>query len=584
MGACLGKQKHTRKEYQIIELPSFIYVDRTEKEILKVSSSKTSIIPFSSPLHIYKNSLIGYSPLGLLYIIGGIKPNNNLTKTVSELNFKDQTSKTLPKFPQKIPQGQINFINNEILVINSLSVSLHSFTLNSDKWIFIDMIFPQEGNNKIQDFSSCVYLNYLYIFGGRFSIGCYNLDIYAANMVKREYMMKKINLKIPVRLINPKCIVCKEYKILGGGICEDGSFNCRFYVNCDEIGTWNIVECPSYDSRDNYPVVYVGEVALLPCYPIVVVFANETFVVFGIKQKDDDGFKNINREKPKTPDSLQGAYFNEVTQSQKSPEKLNGFHEENIIESPIKIKEIEFGASPKQMMESFSSSDSSSLILRARVLTPVNGTFRETISSIESGDSSQILSSDEESSSIILSNPENDSNNIKFTDKLNENNKQIDLRISSLTEEKRVSDINRKSEITEEFTSRKISVQHIRKMHNFDVIISYTQAKEFLNFMIEVLQVKNSEKLPEKIKNFTLYEFEKMMQQFRYKLYPIETFKIIIKALDLIFRAKKWSKKEISAFEEVAGLYEKIEFIKKEKFISAVLLRVKFIVLREKQI
>jgi hypothetical protein len=144
--------------------------------------------------------------------------------------------------------------------------------------------------------------------------------------------------------------------------------------------------------------------------------------------------------------------------------------------------------------------------------------------------------------------------------------------------------LNRKSEITEEFTSRKISVQKIRKTHNFDVVISYTQAKEFLSFMVDVLQVKNSEKLPEKMKNFNLYEFEKMMQQFRYKLYPIETFKIIIKALDLIFRAKKWSKKEISAFEEVAGLYEKIEFVKKEKFISAVLLRVKFIVLREKQI
>ncbi|OMJ77498.1 hypothetical protein SteCoe_22892 [Stentor coeruleus] len=572
MGSCVSKKNHIRKQYQIIELPSFIYVNRLEKEIQEISSTKTSIIPFTSPLNIYQNSLIGYSPSGLLYIIGGIKPNNKPTKKASELNYKDQTSKTLPKFPQKITQGQIHFINNEILVINSSSISLHSLTPNADKWTYIDMIFPQEGNNKIQDFSSYVYLNYLYILGGKFSNENYNVDIYAANMVKREYVMKKISLKIPVRLTNPKCIVCNEYKIVGGGKCQDGSLNCRFYVNYDEVGTWNIVECPSYDSKDNYPVVHVGKVVLLPSYPVVVVFANETFVVFGMKQMSCQDSKDKDEEKPKSPDSLQGAYFNEVTQSQKSPEKLDGFNAEDIIESPIKIKEVEF----VHRLESFSSSGSGSLILRARVLTPVNGTFRETISSFESGDSSQILSSDEESPSILLSNPENEPSHIKNTEKPNFINEKI--------EEKQISDINKKSEITEEFTSHKISVQRMRKTHNFNVIISYTQAKEFLNFMIEILQVKNTEKLPEKMKNFTLYEFEKMLQQFRYKLYPIDTFKIIIKALDLIFRAKKLSKKEISAFEETAGLYEKIEFVKKEKFISAVLMRVKFIVLREKQI
>lgn len=584
MGACVGKKKHIRKQYQVIELPSFIYVDRTEKEILEISSSKTLIVPFNSPLHIYQNSLIGYSPSGLVYIIGGIKPNNKLTKKASELNYKDQTSRALLKFPQKLTQGQIHFINNEILVINSLSVSLHCLTPNADKWTYIDMTFPQEGTNKIQEFSSCVYLNYLYILGGRFSKDNYNVDVYAADMVKREYVMKKVSLRIPARLINPKCILCNEYKIVGGGMCEDGSLNCRFYVNYDGIGTWNIVECPSYDSRDNYPVVYAGQVALLPSYPIVVVFSNETFVVFGMKQVSSQAYKDKNEEKPKTSDSLHGAYVNEVTQSQKSPEKLDGFYSEELIESPIKIKDIEFGGNPKQRLESFSSSNSGSFILRARVLTPVNGTFRETISSIESGDSSQILSSDEENPEIILSNSEYEPDYIKNPNKRYENEDLIDPRNSDLAEDKRISDFNKKCEITEEFTSRKISVQTIRKTHNIDVVISYTQAKEFLNFMIDILKVKKSEKLPEKMKNFNLYEFEKMLQQFRYKLYPIDTFKIIIKALDLIFRAKKWSKKEINVFEEVAGLYEKIEYVKKEKFISAVLLRVKFIVLREKQI
>lgn len=215
------------------------------------------------------------------------------------------------------------------------------------------------------------------------------LILYAADMVKREYVMKKVSLRMPVRLTNPKCILCNEYKIVGGGTCEDGSLNCRFYVNYDGIGTRTFVECPSYDSRDNYPVVYAGQLALLPSYPIVVAFTNETFVVFGIKQVSSQAYKDKNEDKPKTPDSLHGAYVNEVTQSQKSPEKLDGFYAEEMIESPIKIKDVESAGNLKQRLGSFSSSNSGSLILRARVLTPVNGTFRETISSIESGDSSQ---------------------------------------------------------------------------------------------------------------------------------------------------------------------------------------------------
>lgn len=592
MGACVAKQKLTKKQFHVIELPYFIYVDRSAKEIHEISSTKRTKIDFNNPFHIFRSSIIGYSPSGLIYIIGGTKRNNKATKKGSVLNYKDKTSKPLPKFPQKLFQGQILFNGNNIYVINSYNASLHTLSSSSNSWTPLNIEFPSDNSTKIYDFSCCIHHDYLYLIGGHYKQHTYNTEVYAVNLEKEQLVIRKTALNLPVKLTNPKCLITNDYKIVGGGRCEDGSLNCRFFVNSGNFATWNVVECLSYDPRDNYPAFNVGELALFISYPTAVTFNNEVFVIFKMKSSDSENIKDqFTSSKALSMDSLKGHSTDEKTLS-KSPEKLEKQEKQEKREKQEKIEkppkhsnedQIEFGDIPESKSRSYSSSDSGSFILRARVLTPINRTFRETISSIESGDSSQILYSDED---VNIENPQDvanrNSEDLKLTDKRIEADED-NLRISNITESKYLSISAKKPEVADELSGQKISIQDVQKFHNIEVLVNYSQAKEFVNFMFEVLQVKSNEKLPEKIKNFTLYHFEKILLKFRYKLYPIETFKILIQALDLIFRAKKLTKQETSAFEEVAGLNDKIKFVKKPNFISGVLLRVKFIVLKEKQ-
>ncbi|OMJ90980.1 hypothetical protein SteCoe_6551 [Stentor coeruleus] len=572
MGACAAKQKLTKRQFNVIELPYFIYVDRSAKEIQEISSTKRTKIDFNNPFHICRNSIIGYSPLGLIYIIGGVKRNNKATKKGSELNFKEKTSKPLQKFPQKLFQGQILFNGSTIYVINSHNTSIYTLNSSSNTWSLLNIDFPSNSSTKIHDFSCCIHNNYLYLIGGYYIQNDHNTDFYGINLAKGDFIIRKTALSLPIKLTNPKCLITNNYKIVGGGRCENGSMNCKFFVNTGNFDVWNVVECSSYDPRDNYPAFDIGGLAFFVSYSTALAFNNDVFVVFKMKSLDNEDVKDhFESKKEISVDTLKGHSTDEKTLS-KSPEKIEKL-------KPSDEDLIEFGDIPQS--KSRSSSDSESFILRARVLTPINRTFRETISSIESGDSSQILYSDEE---ISIENPQvaNQDSEDKFIE-----NEDDNLSISDMNESKYKSKSAKNSEITNELkilsNKKTISDQQLQKIHNIEILINYSQAKEFVNFMFEVLQVKSNEKLPEKIKNFTLYHFEKILLKFRYKLYPIETFKILIQALDLIFRAKKLTKKEKKAFEEVVGLKDNIKFIKKPNFISGVLLRVKFIVLKEKQ-
>ena len=260
------------------------------------------------------------------------------------------------------------------------------------------------------------------------------------------------------------------------------------------------------------------------------------------------------------------------------------------------MSDLKYSEAEASLNESIAekSDKTGSYIIRARVLTPINGSLVDTISSSDSGYSSQSLYSYGDDLIVFPGDQEvtKEEDKALWQRKLSIDKHyeegierdEEDLVTAEILpgEGKNENEGNDKKHNASK--SRKLSLLSIQKVHDIKVLVNYEQAKEFIMFLIEILKIKNFSKLSENWENFTLFEFEKLLLKIKYKLYPLDTFKTIIKALDIIFNTKKLSKSERECYMNILEIQPEQEFIDKLKAIPAIIFRVKMIVLRNKQV
>jgi hypothetical protein len=240
---------------------------------------------------------------------------------------------------------------------------------------------------------------------------------------------------------------------------------------------------------------------------------------------------------------------------------------------------------PKKKVEEESEEESSSYILQAKILTPINKSVEDTITSSESCFTSQSLYSNENLPDLMPQNFISDTNQALNISEISKNQRFHSSGREKHNKSHRINSIEDTSRLKNRSIVSDPTIQalsSIEAINGIEVPINYLQAKDYFMFLIDILQVKKFSSLPDTFDQFNLLEFEKTLKKFKFQMYPIETFNVITKALDTIFRAKDLSKNEKKRFEEIAGDVPDVEFIEKENLISSLVFRLKVIILRKK--
>lgn len=509
MGACVAKEKkvirNMIKEFELIKMPSFSYINREEGALLSLSFKRIEKSLLPNNFKVYKDSIIVYHSEFRIYVIGGTKNSHKTSKKCFEINANSKSTLKIPSLPCPFPNSQALFHDDKIYLISPETLDLLIYNIHSKTWTNSAIVFEEKAFAKLKDFSIFIQKKKLYIIGGRYTSDIFSPDIYKADLVQLKCV--KTIRKFPLNILSPKCIACEDFLVVAGVVSDQGKTCYKFCVNYDGNTNWKVLDCEDIPVFDDYPSICIGKMLVFLAFPFVIVNVRETFVVFN-------------------------ATFIETVQKRF---KFTGNDESLHMSAHEEAEKTD------------------SFILRARILTPINGSFIETISSSESQCSSQILHTEESS-----------------------HHSQNDL--PSKNFEEIGEDPNGKGS-----RPRKLSLLSLEKIHDIKVLVNYEQAREFMNFLINILQIKNYPKLANYSENFTLFEFEKMLLRIKYKLYPVETFKIITKALDIIFNSKKLTKNEKEYYLNVLEIAQGQEYIDKLKAIPAIIFRLKMIVLRNKQ-
>lgn len=563
MGKCVSKHRHAQRQLGILRAPEFFYVNRSEGQILSIKLNGFTSFSGKTLPPIYPNCLIGYSS-SLLYLICGTKPNKATTKKCFEINLAQNTSSRLQNIPKTLTYGEVFLTSTMLYIINTETFSIYIYYLTESCWKTLEI---RHKLRELEFFSCCNLQGCLYFSTGKYKEECSH-SIYMLPLKKDKQKVSELNLQFPHGLVKAKSAFLQDCKIIGGGYLENGDVNKKFYIiGIDDIA-WKVIECPMVDLTDNYPVIFIKNSPAFISFPTMFVWMNDLFIVFNLNDgKGESVIFNQNKVDNTEEIVINAEKGGRISKLEKD---FIGSNEEKLRILSTKTNDREQALSEekeeKEKEKSSISSGSGSYVLKARVLTPINYSFRGTISSYDSGFSSQSLYSDE-SDENHLQPPEVFSNIDVFSDIPRAS------MIKSGFEELKLSEIQDK----EPPTTRNIS-----KIHNIEVLVNYAKAKEFIIFTLDLLQVKNKPKLPEKSPNFTLFELERILKKLKFKLYPKETFKYIVKAADLIFRAKKLTKGERKRFRRLAGLERDIEYVEQEKFVESVLFRIKVAILGDK--
>ena len=255
------------------------------------------------------------------------------------------------------------------------------------------------------------------------------------------------------------------------------------------------------------------------------------------------------------------------------PTKKNNDMETFKQDKSVSSKEIEnFDSKIKdKTVEANYSEVSESLYMKARICTPVNGSLRYTLTSSESEISSQILYSEQnESISQIEKNRKTEGSTEKY---------EKFEKFEETEDNKKIQDY---SPLNEQKKDSSTIIQKTQQVNSIDVRIDYNRTKEFVIFLLDILQVnsKKFEKFDEGSEKFTLFDLERLLNQLPFNLYPIETFKVIVKTLDLLFEASPLTKIEKKQFLQIFKVNSNNEYIEKQGFVSSILFRLKLITLK----
>ena len=549
MGNCATKntKKSVRKishTFEVVKLPEFSYIHREENQILEITSSKIEKFRLNDHFQLKKDSIIAYVSENIICVIGGTKNNNKKSKCCFQVNVSTKIVSKMPKLPNVVNAAQALVSTDCIYLITTDSPSLIIY--HSSSWSPADLQLDGSSAHLTQ-FSAYIQNSSIFLIGGKYTSGSFSHEIYSISLTSQKYTCQKLDTKFMFNILSPKCIALQQSVVVGTVVSDSNKTLHRFCIKEGDSSKWNVVDCIVPANPEDYPPFAIGSALIFMSYPFAIVNIKGTFVIFNIR-----------------------------------------FFE-------TEISDLKYGEDDAPLHESFAekSNITESYIIRARVLTPINGSFIETVSSSDSGFSSQSLYS-----------YDFDDDRITYTEDKEPAKEEYKAQPSRFSVEKR----NRGVEMDEDNLAtaeilpeerkekreeddkkhvmsrpRKLSLLSLQKVHDIKVLVNYTQTKEFIIFLIEILKIKNFPKLPENWENFTLFEFEKLLLKIKYKLYPLDTFKTIVKALDIIFNTKKLSKSERECYLNILEIRSGQEFIDKLKAIPAIIFRVKMIVLRSKQ-
>lgn len=526
MGSCTSKQKKGQNTFSFLRTPEFIYIDRDSSLVLSVTSKDCTKVPIKMSELILPGCLIAYLNDKSIYLVGGYKSNKKPSKKCFHVDLASNVVNSIQKLPKAFKHAELIPDTSQLLLVTKDKFSLFSYNIKNNAWSQLSVTLNQSHLQDLTDFGCCLMNDNLMIVCGRYSKSQYSNDIYCVSIHKSGIPVYRFDLKFPSFLINPKVICTKEYKIVGGGKTAHGSLNDKFFIK-PYNEDWISVECSNFVFTENYPPMVIQGVPMFVSGRNVLVCFKNILTVFWIPDYEMNKSKLVIQDEP--------------TDKEVSP-----VHEK-------KHKKTESDAS-EESVHAFSRSISElsgSYILRARVLTPVNQTFRETISSYDSGLSSQRLFSDDEE-----------------VEKEAEKDGEILLAEEFSNKYKSVTPKN------------KSKLNILNSVHSIEVLLNYDTVEEFMLFISDLFKIKNFRLPSVKPEKFSLYELESILRKLKFRLYPIETFKLIIKSLDILFAMKsEIERDERNYLKKLAGVGKRTEFVKKENLINAVGFRIKLAVI-----
>lgn len=522
MGSCATKSKKAEKAFSFFRIPEFFYVDRNYSLVLAVSSGGCTKVPVRMTEVFLPDCLIAYMNEKSIYLVGGHKSNGKLSKKCFHVDLTSNSVKKIQNLPKTFDYAELIADTSQLLLITKDKFSLYSYNIKNDNWSQLAVTFNQSLLHELTDFSCCLLNENLMVVCGKYSKKKYSNDIYCVSLHKTGVPVYRFDLKFPAFLENPRVVCTKEYKIVGGGKNPNGTVNEKFYIKTVN-GDWNSVDCSNFYIGEDYPALVIQGVPFFVSGRNLLACFKNILTAFWIPEYEMNESKPALQEMPTDKEISPG-------QEKKRKKSESESSEESAPVYSRSISEL-----------------SGSYILRARVLTPVNQTFRETISSYDSGLSSQKLFSDDED-------PEKD----------------VEILLpENPPEYKTVSSSKYKS---------KLNI--LNSVHSIEVLLKYETVEEFMLFVSDLFKIKNFRLPVVKPEKFSLYELEGILRKLRFRLYPIETFKLIIKSLDILFAMKnEIGKEERNYLKKLAAVGKRTEFVKKENLINAVGFRIKLAVI-----
>ena len=540
MGSCASKQKKAQKSFTVLSIPQFTYVNRKSNLVLSVSSAGSSRLDLQGQTVFLPGSLIANYNEKTIFLISGEKSNKKQTKKCFQIDLVHNSVTQIQSLPKSIPnlsKAEVVIDSQQVLVIPTDKFAVWAYNVNKNTWTSVEVEMLKSGLTHLRDFSCCKFNDNIMVITGRYSKTEFSNDIYCVGINKQDGPIYLFDLKFPGELFNAKSICTKEYKIVGGGVCANGELNTKFYIKPNKED-WNSFSCESFRVLESYPPMVVQNVPIFISGYSVMACIKGVIVNFPMPGGEGQDL----REKGEKAASHEANTDKEISIHEGKKQEKTESDEES---APVYSRSI--------------SDLSGSYVLKARILTPVNQTFRETISSYDSDFSSQKLFSDDEEEQIILNNE----------DPANVNNTEDPPTAISKP-------VNSKPSKSEYQTQLNI----LHQKHSIEVLLEYDKVEEFLLFLVDLFKIKNFRLPSSKPKKFSLYELEGILRKLRFKLYPIETFKLIIKSLDILFAVKKSiTKEERNMLKKIAGMSKRGEFVQKDNLINAVAFRIKLAVI-----
>lgn len=239
----------------------------------------TECVELEDLAEIYPDSLLAYINSSYIVVLGGTRPSGEVSNKAYAINSVHMTIHNLPDLPQGIKQGSILYHQNSIILINSLSLQLLSYTPGATDWTELPLTFQHSKYKRLKHFGCYLAQSTIFIisptYKGQVQDCVYSFTLEEKHLAKTDQVTK-------FKLISPICLVTQDYVIVGGGQTEDLKANIKFYYKRNDW-EWDEVQGPHVHRYENHPFMQVDNKTIFFNDLQVIIRYTRKFVVFNLK-------------------------------------------------------------------------------------------------------------------------------------------------------------------------------------------------------------------------------------------------------------------------------------------------------------